>query len=102
MKHGLNEKTVQAIIKVLSLFDEIDEAILYGSRAKGTYKPASDIDIALKGENLAIKVLSKIDWALDDLLLPYTFDLSVYSRINNQDLIDHIQRVGIVLYKKMK
>ncbi len=56
----------------------LEEAILYGSRAKDTYKPGSDIDLTLKGQELDISVMNKISIKLDDLLLPYTFDLSIY------------------------
>jgi predicted nucleotidyltransferase len=79
---------------------EIEGAVLYGSRAKGNFKPGSDIDMVLKGLELNLKLLNKISIDLDDLLLPYTFDLSLYHQINNPDLIDHIKRVKKVFYKK--
>ena len=66
----------------------------------GNYKPGSDIDITIKGENLNLDVINKIDLVLDDLLLPYTFDISIFTQINNPSLVDHINRVGIVFYKK--
>ena len=72
---------------------------MYGSRAKGNYKPGSDIDLTLKGKELNLKLLNKISLELDDLLLPYTFDLSIYHHIKQPDLIDHIVRVGKVFYK---
>ena len=100
MKYGLKQKNIQAIIKVLSSFDEVEEAILYGSRAKETSNPASDIDLTLKGEKLNIRLLNKISWALDELLLPYIFDLSLYSQINNPDLLEHIRRIGKLFYSK--
>jgi len=72
---------------------------LYGSRAKGNYKPGSVIDLTLKGYGLDLKLINKISIALDDLLLPYTFDLSIYDSIDAPALIEHIRRVGIVFYK---
>ena len=100
MRFGLKDNIVQNIQKVFSTFPEVDEVVIYGSRAKGNYKPGSDIDLTLKGENLNLSVVNKIAMQLDDLLLPYTFDLSVFRHINNSDLIDHIKRVGVVFYKK--
>ncbi len=100
MKFGLKDTTVQEIQNVFAAFPQVEEVIVYGSRAKGNYKPGSDIDLTLKGENLNLSVLSKIDLLLDDLLLPYTFDISVFNHITNPDLIDHINRVGIVLYDR--
>jgi predicted nucleotidyltransferase len=102
MKYGLKEETVEKIQNVFAAFPQVDKAILYGSRAKGNYKPGSDIDITLKGENLKLSLINQISLMLDDLLLPYTFDLSVFSHIKNNDLIEHIDRLGIVFYSKNK
>lgn len=100
MQYGLNEETVNKIIDVFSKYQEVEEALLYGSRAKGVFKPGSDIDLALKGGNLNLHVLNKIGLDLDDLLLPYTFDISIYHQISNPDLIEHIERVGVVFYQR--
>ncbi|MCI5158452.1 MAG: nucleotidyltransferase domain-containing protein [Candidatus Electrothrix sp. AUS1_2] len=100
MKYGLSEKVLKEIQTVFGEFAEIEEVVLYGSRAKGNYKPGSDIDIALKGKRLHLQLLNSIDMELDELLLPYIFDLSIYDHINNNDLLAHIQRVGKVLYRK--
>ena len=100
MKFGLKENIIENINKIFSAFPEVEEVILYGSRAKGNYKNGSDIDLVLKGEKINHSLVNKIDLKLDDLLLPYTFDLAVYSRINNADLLDHIHRVGKTIYKK--
>ena len=93
---GLDQKTIDKIISVLSQYPELEKAVLYGSRAKGNYRQGSDIDLTFFGENLSYEHLSKIAIALDDLLLPYSFDLSLFKQIDNPDLIDHIQRVGII------
>lgn len=100
MIFGLNEHTLKQIKEVFISFPEIEEAVLYGSRAKGTYKPASDVDLTFKGDKLNIHLLNKIDRQLDDLLLPYTFDLSIHHHISQQDLLEHISRVGKIFYKK--
>ncbi len=100
MKFGLKESVIQRIQNVFAAFPEVDEVVLYGSRAKGNYRPGSDIDLTLKGENLNLSAINKISSQLDDLLLPYTFDLSVYRSIDNLALIDHISRAGVSFYKK--
>jgi uncharacterized protein len=98
MKYGLNDKTIASIISEFKKIPEIESAILYGSRAKGNFKPASDIDITLTGPLLTISHLNKLSWALDDLLLPYTFDLSILSHIKQADVLGHIERMGVTLY----
>lgn len=100
MKYGLKEETITKIQNVFSNFEQIDMAVLYGSRAKGNYKNGSDIDLTFLGHDLNLSLINKIDLALDDLLLPYTFDLSMKKQISNPDLVDHINRIGITFYKK--
>lgn len=100
MEYGLKENIIQRIQSVLSNFPEIEEATLYGSRAKGNYKNGSDIDLTLKGKNLTLLILGKVDEQLDDLLLPYTFDLSVYHQITSPELLDHMNRVGKLFFSK--
>ena len=100
MRYGLRDETIEKIVAVFSLFPEIDKVILYGSRAKGNYKNGSDIDLTLIGEDINLTVLNKIELRLDDLMLPYTFDVSIFHQISNTDLIDHIERVGVVFFQK--
>jgi len=85
---------------VLSGFPEVDNAVLYGSRAKGNFKQGSDIDLTLYGSALSLKTLLKIESDLDELLLPYKIDLSLFEHIADPDVIDHIRRVGVVFYEK--
>lgn len=99
MNHGLSEQTIAAIRGVLAAFPEVEKAVLYGSRAKGSYKRGSDIDLTLFGADLSDRALSRIYWALDDLLLPNKIDLSRFSDLRQPALIDHIQRVGLPIYE---
>jgi len=100
MNSGLSSSDIQKIFAVFESFAQIESCLLYGSRAMGNYKEGSDIDLTLKGDNLDLKVLNQVSNALDDLLLPYQFDLSVYASLQNQDIIDHIQRVGVPFYQR--
>jgi predicted nucleotidyltransferase len=100
MNHGLTAGTVTQIHEVLSQFPEVEKAVLYGSRAKGNYKPGSDVDLTLIGAGVTSKILGQIRGELDDGLLPYTFDLSILAQITQADLLDHIRRVGVVFYEK--
>ncbi len=99
MKFGLDNKVIKNIEQVLAFFTEVEGAVLYGSRAKGNFKPGSDIDLTLKGSKLNLALLNSISLKLDELYLPYTFDLSIYHQINNPELIGHIERVGVIFYE---
>ncbi len=98
---GLTNETIQNLKNLFSKHPLIEKVILYGSRAKGTYREGSDIDITLVGKNLTLKnsVYPVMD-AIEDLYLPYMFDISVFSHIDDNNLMEHIHRVGKVLYEK--
>ena len=98
MSFGLSNEIINRIHSVFRKYPEIENATLYGSRAKGNYKPYSDIDLTLEGKNLSLNLIHQIAVDLDDLLLPYFFDLSIKEKINNPDLLDHIKRVGMEFY----
>ena len=100
MRFGLKETTIQKTQSVLAHSPQVEKAILYGSRAMGNYKNGSDIDLTLCGAQLTRKVQFRIDDELDDLLLPYMFDLSILDDISDPDLRDHIQRVGLTFYAR--
>ena len=100
MKYGLSDRTLQKIRGVFSHYPQVEKTILYGSRATGAYRNGSDIDLTLCGAALTHSVLSQIDTELDDLLLPYTIDLSIFHQIDNPTMIDQIQCIGVNFYEK--
>ncbi len=102
MRFGLKENAINQINAVFAQFPEVKKAILYGSRAKGNFRRGSDIDLVLSGEGLTLFVLNKIRIELDELLLPYTFDISNLQQIDNAELIQHVERVGVVFYERGK
>ena len=91
---------IAAIQAVLASHPPVERAVLYGSRALGRQREASDIDLTLIGSALNSATLARIDTELDDLLLPWVIDLSAFSSLRHPALLDHIQRVGVVLYQR--
>ena len=101
MSYGLLERDIAAITQAISQFPEISQTILFGSRAKGNYKPGSDVDLAIKGTEINYATVSRLSFILnEELILPYFFDIVHYEKITEPKLIQHIDRVGKVLYKK--
>ena len=101
MSHCLQKRDIENIIKASGELPEIEEVILFGSRAKGTNKKASDIDMAIKGKDISDKTVKRLSARLnEELPLPYFIDIVHYETIQNQDLIDHIERVGEIIYRK--
>ena len=102
-RYGLSDKTIEVITAVFARHPEVERVILYGSRAMGNHRTGSDIDLSLQGgSDLTDLVLYSIVRELDDLPLPYSFDVSVHSMIENEALLQHIRRWGVVLYKRLE
>ena len=96
---GLNETEIKSVCEVFKNNSKISRAVVFGSRAKGNYKPYSDIDIALWG-NLDVPDIEYVSCLLDELPTVYKFDIAAYEKIKNKMLRDHIDRVGVTIYNK--
>lgn len=97
---GLSALTLDKLRSVFDKYAAIESVVIYGSRAKGNYKRGSDIDLTIKGELLSFSELMQLEGDIDDLYLPYQVDLSQYTALENSDLRDHINRVGMTIYNK--
>jgi predicted nucleotidyltransferase len=100
MTFGLSDATIEKIRSVFARHPQVEKVVLYGSRAKGTFRNGSDIDLTLFGDDLTYEMLCRISRELDDLLLPHSFDLSLFAHIRDADVVDHIRRVGVAFYEK--
>jgi predicted nucleotidyltransferase len=98
---GIYEKSYKQLINLFPKFPEIKKVIIYGSRAMGTSNEGSDIDISLHGEKLDYKLVNKLHTEIENLNTPYFYDISIYEKLNNDNLKNHIDRFGKVLYEKM-
>lgn len=81
---------------ILSRYPDITEVRVFGSRAKGNYKPGSDIDLAIMNQGLAPKTIVRVLSDCAESSLPIVVDLVDFHAITNPDFIEHIQRVGVV------
>lgn len=97
---GLSDTTKQDICAVLAKHANIEEAIIFGSRAKGTYREGSDIDLAIKGDNISFSQLMDIGVQIEDLDILYKVDLVDYSKNEGTPLKEHVDRVGKLFYKR--
>jgi predicted nucleotidyltransferase len=102
-RFGLSASTISRLQSVFAQHPQVQRAVVYGSRAKGNYQPGSDIDLCLfatDGAHIDHRQLAQIFDEIDELLLPYTVDLSVFDQLNHVDLREHITRVGQILYAR--
>lgn len=92
---GISERSFEYIKKTFESFPEIKEVIVFGSRAKGTFRNGSDIDLAIKGSGNCLKIAMDIAGILNETVpIPYHVDVISYNDLENQELKSHIDRVG--------
>lgn len=96
---GLSDEIIEMLNSVFYKYPDIKKVVLFGSRAKGTAKNNSDIDLAIFGIENDLFVES-IAVELEELPLPYKFDIKSFTSIRNLALCEHIKRVGIIIYEK--
>lgn len=95
--YGLKEGDLPIIKSLLMPYKSIEKAVLFGSRATGNYKQGSDVDIAIFAKDK--DVISKISFALnEETLLPYHFDVIDFYSLTHHNLIEQINKTGIVIY----
>jgi predicted nucleotidyltransferase len=98
---GLSEENIAEIRNILSQFVEIEQAMIFGSRAKGNFKKTSDIDIVLKGNKITHNVVLSLSIKLnEESLMPYHFDVINYNTIENKALLDHINQFGLQFHSQ--
>ena len=96
---GLSSEEMEMIRRVFEKNHEITRVVLYGSRAKGSYRPESDVDFAVQGSIAPLRVES-LAADLEELPLPYRFDVRSYTAIQSRDLLDHIDGFGLTVYEQ--
>ncbi len=93
----LEPADLELVRAVLRRHPEVVSATLFGSRAKGTHTPRSDVDLALAGplESLGAEAIAA---ELEELPLPFRFDVHALEAITYGPLLEHIARVGVAIY----
>ena len=96
--YGIDEETWGRLQSLMAQFPHIERAVLFGSRAKGTNNPFSDVDITLMGKEVSLDDVLGLQTRVEDLLLPYEFDFCVYDHLQSPELRSHIDRCGVEVY----
>lgn len=103
MKFGLMVEAITQIANLISFFPEMHRAIIFGSRAMGNFKSGSDVDIALKDENITPEIVTEINYRLnEETSMPYFLDVAAYDELQNQNLIVHIDQFGKTLFVRRR
>ncbi|MGF1689252.1 nucleotidyltransferase domain-containing protein [Photobacterium japonica] len=94
-KNGLKLRHQQQLIAILMQHPRVESAWLFGSRALGTYKPHSDIDLVVSGELLSLTDIADLLTQIELTTIPFKVDLLLKHKIKNDKLLEHIQTYGI-------
>jgi len=98
---GILERDLNSVVKELEKFTELEKAVIFGSRAMGNYKKGSDIDIAIFGENITFRILSRLYTILnEEIQTPYFIDVVHFEKTENENLKKHITEQGKIIYTK--
>ena len=93
---GIKEVVLEEI-RALARKYQVDKVILFGSRARGDYKRTSDIDLAFSGGKASSFILD-VNEETSTLL---KFDIVDLLKPVQTQLLETIEREGIILYEKM-
>ena len=88
------------LYSIFKRYTDITEVYIFGSRALGTYKIGSDIDLVVMNNGLQPKSISSVLADCSESSLPVSVDLVDLHALTNAEFIAHIKRVGVVFYKR--
>ena len=94
LQFGLRSEVLEKLLSVFHKHPNVERVTIYGSRSIGNYRNGSDIDLTMIGDKLQWSDLQVIEQEIDELLLPYKVDLSIFNQIDNPDLLNHIEQWG--------
>jgi predicted nucleotidyltransferase len=96
---GLTERSFRELQGLLSRYPDIEEVVLFGSRAKGTFHSGSDVDLAIMNTGLHPETIPQLLDAISESSIPYQVDVVDFHSLRNPDLLDHILRVGLPFFR---
>ena len=98
--YGLTDKSYHELLQILASIPEIEEALIFGSRARGDYWRASDVDLSIKGKDFDRHTLARLNDKLYNSHIPLFFDTHIYANIQNPQFKASVDRDGKVLYRR--
>ena len=98
-RYGLSAEEQDDIDSIFKKYIEIEEVILFGSRAMNTFTTISDIDFAVKGKTVS-SIIGALKSDFDSSSIIYEVDVVNYHNISSEALLEHIRKFGKVFYRK--
>ena len=98
---GLPNEASEQLLMAISAHPQVEQVVLYGSRALGRQRSGSDVDLCILAPEMGLAELLELGAQLDDLLLPWRIDLQLDHLITHEGLRNHIQRAGLVVWNRV-
>ena len=93
---GIKENVIREIVELAKKYD-LKKVILFGSRARGDFKRASDIDLAVSGGNISMFALD----VAEETSTLLQFDVVNLDLVLQEKLLESIEKEGLLLYEKV-
>jgi predicted nucleotidyltransferase len=100
MDYGLSERALNSLRNYFAGVPEVEQVILYGSRARGDHHKGSDIDFMLIGSGITPRLLSKMDMEIDDLLLPWFIQITDRKEVRDASFLEVVEKEGVVFWER--
>lgn len=99
--HGLSPRQLATIRRILEPWaGRITAVEVFGSRATGTYRPNSDLDLLLHGD-LDQRTIDRLWTLFHESNLPFAVDVKSYDLITHEPLREHMDRVRKPLFDSL-
>lgn len=102
MDDGLRHGVRRALIDILSASPHVERVVLFGSRARGDYRPGSDIDIAVSGGALTLSELLRLKEQIDETTIPQFVDLVWLEGVDDRRLRRNIEAEGVEWWSRSR
>ena len=96
---GLSRRIVDSLLETFSRYPKVERVIIYGSRARGDYRPGSDIDLAVIAPKMRFDEFSRLWNEIDELPIAFNIDLLHLDTLENQALKEAIDDSGKAIYE---
>ena len=98
MKYGLSAEIINQLQTVFQGYADIESVYMFGSRAAGTFRDGSDIDLAVIAPAMTDSTFTALWNEVDALPLVFKVDCIHFEQLENKVLKKKILEQGVQFY----
>ncbi|MEJ0061933.1 MAG: nucleotidyltransferase domain-containing protein [Alphaproteobacteria bacterium] len=100
MPYGIDDRHIAMLQTVFRGMPEVERVLMFGSRARGDFNAASDIDLAVAAPGLDFSGFLGLKAKFEELPLVYKIDLVHMNGLEDHSLREKIARDGVLFYER--